>query len=170
MASISQNYNPHFDGNALTTNSFTCEAPASVPASARNLTAWLTQGAFDDYGSVGGWSSPTTYGVINQFSGAPIQVGSGRSVGGTVTNSIRGGCSCSVTIEWRWDENQQPYDCINGECKLASSYGTPGLFDSYDQCQAKCSLNNNSCDGQCITNEEYSQIQAAIAQKQRDCG
>jgi hypothetical protein len=65
------------------------------------------------------------------------------------------------------------YDCINGQCVDAEQYKTPGLFESLDLCRSRCSLasgNQPPCDGQCITNDEYAQIQSAIAQKQRDCG
>jgi hypothetical protein len=67
-------------------------------------------------------------------------------------------------------QSSATYDCINGSCIASGQYNTPGIFSTLELCQSKCSLAANNCDGQCISNEEYSQIQSAIAQKQRDCG
>jgi|SRR6476469_5764526 len=78
-------------------------------------------------------------------------------------NSSAGNCDNCIVIP-------KKYDCINGQCKESTVYNTPGIFADLATCQGKCSLASNNCDGQCISNDEYAQIQSAISQKQRDCG
>lgn len=98
-ASLTKKYNFTFDGQELTTYSYSCQAPANVPL---NAICYITVGIWDDYGTIGSYSSPTVYGQINSFSGNPIQIGQGLLFTGTVTNSIRPNCSVNLTLQWRW--------------------------------------------------------------------
>jgi len=54
----------------------------------------------------------------------------------------------------------QKYDCINGKCEKKSVYGTPGIFNSLDECQGRCAA-PNACD-KCLTNAEYNSIISEI--------
>lgn len=96
---VTQPYRFDFDGNVLTSYPYTCQAPKGVPP---NASCWLISGTWDDYGTIGDYSSPTVYGQINSFSGEPIRIGSGLTIKGVVTNTIRIYCSVDVTLQWRW--------------------------------------------------------------------
>ncbi|BAY10299.1 hypothetical protein [Calothrix sp. NIES-2098] len=73
------------------------------------------------------------------------------------------------------------YDCLNGSCVSASTYGTPGVFSSLSACESQCSANGNCGDGKvcadanycppgmvCIENQEYSEIQGLMHQLNSD--
>lgn len=49
----------------------------------------------------------------------------------------------SYYLEFTYDDPK--YDCINGECILASQYDTPGQYLSLEDCQAECGSCSNSC-------------------------
>jgi hypothetical protein len=65
--------------------------------------------------------------------------------------------ACTISIDCP-EVSSNKYDCVNGQCALASQYHTPGLFNSLEDCQAKCAL-NNGCDGTCINSADWSRIQ-----------
>lgn len=63
------------------------------------------------------------------------------------------------------------YDCINGQCVLASQYNTPGQYQTIDACQAECGGNNYCPPGKvCIPNSEWSRIESLSNQlKNKSC-
>src|SRR6476659_2213684 len=97
---------------------------------------------------------------VSEYTTYPLQRTPGRNSGGDCSGCLSAAPPPPPITK---------YDCLNGQCIAQSTYNTPGLFADLGSCQAKCSLASNNCDGQCITNEEYSQIQSAIAQQQKDC-
>lgn len=65
------------------------------------------------------------------------------------------------------------YDCINGNCTQSTTYNTPGIYNSLEECQANCGSSNpgNQCDGVCISSPEWATIQGLASQlKNKSCG
>lgn len=59
------------------------------------------------------------------------------------------------------------YDCINGACIDADTYGTPGIYASLEECEIAC---GTGCSGKCISNSDWAQIEGLINQlKQKNC-
>ena len=65
-------------------------------------------------------------------------------------------------------ENENiPYDCINGACVQKKIYSTPGIFKSISECETAC---GTGCSGQCIPNDEWNKIQSLANQlKNKNC-
>jgi len=89
-------------------------------------------------------------------------------------------CHRTHLDKW-WNTCQEPYDCINGICELATKYNTPGAFHSLNECEQNCSGGNQSpsCPpGQqcvdpntfcppgkvCLEQSEYSEIGSKMSQ------
>jgi hypothetical protein len=96
----SQSYNFTFNGNALNTNyPFTCNAPIAVP---NDADIYLISGTWDDYGGVGSYN--TGYGIVMDYSGGGVKIGTGQSVSGYVFNVLAVDCYARFTLEWRYQE------------------------------------------------------------------
>jgi hypothetical protein len=52
------------------------------------------------------------------------------------------------------------YDCINGTCYESTTYNTPGLYSSLNECLGSCS--SGFCSGVCIDDDEYEQTMLNI--------
>jgi len=99
MQDVSASYDFTFDGTVEgRTYSFGCVAPSGVPS---NAEIYLTSGSWDDWGTVGSYS--TGYGIVKSFSGA-VLVGIGTSVGGTVVNERVTNCYARLVLQFRWGE------------------------------------------------------------------
>lgn len=59
------------------------------------------------------------------------------------------------------------YDCINGACIPKTTYNTPGIYNSLEDCETSC---GTGCSGKCIPNSEWATIEGLSSQlKQRNC-
>ncbi|MGV0102511.1 hypothetical protein NSTCB13_01038 [Nostoc sp. DSM 114160] len=72
---------------------------------------------------------------------------------------------------------QEKYDCINGQCKISTTYNTPGLYQSLADCQAACANGGACASGKqcvdpttfipsgkvCIDQGEFDSIEALIS-------
>ena len=52
--------------------------------------------------------------------------------------------------------SDEKYDCINGACIPKTTYDTPGLYQSLEDCEVAC---GTGCSGKCISNSEWAQIE-----------
>jgi len=95
-------------------------------------------------------------------------VGPGWEAVQSITETSRGNCTnCGAPIPLRDD---QPYDCLNGECLPSVVYGTPGIFTSRGTCESGCAKNSD-CTGECVSAEEIAALQqAANNLRGRLCG
>ncbi|MCC5641104.1 hypothetical protein LC593_35845 [Nostoc sp. CHAB 5844] len=70
--------------------------------------------------------------------------------------------------------NPVKYDCLNGSCVTSSTYDTPGLYDSLQECQGSCGSGcqppnicvppNHCPDGYvCIGADEFAQIKRELS-------
>lgn len=75
-------------------------------------------------------------------------------VDGTYTITRSDQASCTVTPA------NIKHDCINGQCVPSTRFTTPGIYNSLEDCQVQCELNNT--DLVCLTPSEYNQITALI--------
>lgn len=98
----SQNYQLSFNGNTITTYSFTLEAPAEVP---RNEIPkiYLISGTWDDAGTVGTYTSNRNPGQIATYTGGSLLIGAGYSIGGSVENILVPQCTINITLNWQLD-------------------------------------------------------------------
>ncbi|WP_414622046.1 hypothetical protein [Calothrix sp. CCY 0018] len=48
------------------------------------------------------------------------------------------------------------YDCINGACVKKDKYGTPGIYQTIEECEVVC---GEGCSGKCIANADWAKIQ-----------
>lgn len=63
----------------------------------------------------------------------------------------------------------QPHDCINGNCLPKTSYNTPGIYSNLAACQSACAKNSN-CTGECVPVAEIATLRSAVtALQQRIC-
>jgi hypothetical protein len=73
---------------------------------------------------------------------------------------VRGNCTSCLGI-------QPEFDCINGACISKSTYNTPGIYNSLEECEAAC---GTGCGGKCISNSDWAQIEGlADKLKQKNC-
>lgn len=132
-----KNFSFTFDGMQITTYDFTCDAPSNVPRDAgSNLEIWLISCGFDDWGSVGSYS--TGYGIVVGYNGPPIKIGSGLSVSGNVVNVYKTACYASVSLEWRLVQKDN--------CKITIKNDNGGVFEEKGPCP--CTY-NVSCGNEC---------------------
>lgn len=62
---------------------------------------------------------------------------------------------------------EKKYDCVNAACTESEKYNTPGIYQSMSECETAC---GTGCSGQCIPNDEWSQIQSLANQlKNKNC-
>lgn len=87
-----------FDGSTQTTYNFTINAPNTVPD---NADVFLISGRWDDIGSIGSFTSPNIPNQHNVYNGVPLLIGRSGVVKGTVTNTIIGQCSLTISLQWR---------------------------------------------------------------------
>ena len=60
-----------------------------------------------------------------------------------------------------------PYDCINGACRPATQFNTPGLYTSLSECEVAC---GTGCSGKCISNKDWLTIQSLASHlKHKNC-
>ncbi|TAF07769.1 MAG: hypothetical protein EAZ77_08650 [Nostocales cyanobacterium] len=82
----------------------------------------------------------------------------GDYLAGSSTIIKIGNCQCS---------DSPAFDCINGACTNKTTYKTPGLYQSLEECQQMC---GTGCGGVCISNSEWAQIQGLASQnKSKSC-
>jgi hypothetical protein len=63
----------------------------------------------------------------------------------------------------------QKYDCVNGGCVPAATYGTAGSYANLAACQSGCAK-NSPCKGECVESAELAALQQAANQLQaRNC-
>lgn len=96
---ITQNFIKSFNGDVLTTYSFTVNAPSELPED-KTPEIYLMSGTWDDCGSIGSFNSPCTYGQIYTYSGSPLLIGRGLSINGTVKNLLRHYCYVNLLLKW----------------------------------------------------------------------
>lgn len=59
------------------------------------------------------------------------------------------------------------YDCINGACRPATIFATPGIYESLSVCEQNC---GPGCGGVCISNSDWGKISSLAAMvKNKDC-
>ncbi|MEH2263818.1 hypothetical protein [Nostoc sp.] len=59
------------------------------------------------------------------------------------------------------------YDCINGACIAKDKYNTPGLYANLSACEEAC---GTGCNGKCISNSDWAQIEGLASQlKNHEC-
>lgn len=90
--------NSTFDGSTQTTYNFSINAPDPVPD---NADVFLISGRWDDIGSIGSFTSPNIPNQHNVYDGIPLHIGRSGIVKGTVTNTIIGQCSLTISLQWR---------------------------------------------------------------------
>ncbi len=72
------------------------------------------------------------------------------------------------SVEWVLLEEEQTYDCLNGNCVLSTKHSTDGIYQSLAECEANC---GSVCDGECISKDKLSQLtNATIRLKRKNCG
>lgn len=60
------------------------------------------------------------------------------------------------------NENQ-PYDCLNGNCVPANSFNTPGYYPNLAACKSSCGKSPD-CKGECLSAEQLAALDRAIAE------
>lgn len=59
------------------------------------------------------------------------------------------------------------YDCVNGACIKKETYGTPGLYESIEECEVVC---GEGCSGKCLSNTDWAKIQDLASKlKNKNC-
>lgn len=59
------------------------------------------------------------------------------------------------------------YDCINGACLPKTTYNTPGLYPTLEECEVSCGA---GCSGKCISNSDWAKIEGLSSQlKNKNC-
>lgn len=138
------------------------------------------------YASLGN-KSHTSFSIVNI---APASICNGYSfqVRDNTTNTIiYNSTSPAQNVALYFDGNLPPpdaYDCINGTCILKGVYGTPGIYESLEECESSCGNKpmcsppfecidpSNFCPpGKiCIPQNEWTQIEGlANKLKQKNC-
>lgn len=65
------------------------------------------------------------------------------------------------------EDEDKPYDCINGACIKSSQYDTPGIYEDISECEKAC---GTGCSGKCLSNEEWNKIKNLAKQiKDKNC-
>jgi len=54
-----------------------------------------------------------------------------------------------------------PHDCINGACTPKTTYNTPGLYVSLEECEVAC---GTGCSGICVSNSDWAKIEGLAGQ------
>jgi hypothetical protein len=117
-----QPYYEEFNGLQPGTYNFTVNAPSNMPKNIGGRPEiWLVSGVWDDYGSIGSYSTPE--GIVG--GGSNVKIGEGYSVSGTVVNKLPVRCYVQGTVEFRFNKCQliikhqgQEIFSITGECPL----------------------------------------------------
>ncbi|GAX43440.1 hypothetical protein NIES4075_44530 [Tolypothrix sp. NIES-4075] len=130
------NYSNGFPGEQLQTFNFTIDAPSDVPQGLQTPPEiYLVSGYWDDWGTIGNYS--TGYGIIKSYGGnsPPIKIGTGYSVKGTVVNVRPYECFARCELQWRW-----------GGCKIIISSQGMKLYEETGDCPVNFKV---SCDDDC---------------------
>ncbi len=123
MNTVVERYVKSFDPNALITNNFTISAPPKVVRSNNSqLKAYLVNGTWDDYGTIGNVLCSNTPGQVCSIGGYKLIAIGETEISGTVTNTIAANCSVDLTIEWIYDGNECPPDYCKCECTNYPGY------------------------------------------------
>jgi len=72
----------------------------------------------------------------------------------SVPNLIKRGDTCIIKTR---------YDCINGACLQSTTYKTPGIYNSLQECEQGCSVNSDGCP------EGYECVSIESTQQLKDC-
>lgn len=130
------NFSNGYPGENPQTFNFTINAPPNIPQGLQTPPEiYLISGYWDDWGSVGSYS--TGYGIVKSYGGdsPPLRIGSGYSINGTVVNVKPYECFARCELEWRW-----------GGCKITISSQGKKVFEETGACPVKFKV---SCDDDC---------------------
>jgi hypothetical protein len=111
---VEQNFSKSFNGNILTTYSFSIDAPTEIPR-IEIPQIFLLSGTWDDAGSIGTFSSTEIVGQIYTYSGQPLLVGAGYTINGTVKNLLTPACNVSLRLKWQIPQDELRIYDKNGE-------------------------------------------------------
>jgi hypothetical protein len=120
----SQSFAATYSPNFITSYGFSVAASITVVMDkVKYLRCFLTSGTWDDYGSIGSYTTPIELNKVQTFSGRKLIAESTLTVNGTISNLSVGGCGYIITLEWEWEELES--DCPSGYLKLKKD-GYPG--------------------------------------------
>lgn len=116
MKSVVKTYRFSFDPNALTTHLFRINAPPKLPIKdISKIKAYLVNGAWDDYGSIGSFSCPLASGRICTHDGTTLISTGTSQINGSVTNVVASNCSVVLGIEWVYEGGDCPTGTVRCE-------------------------------------------------------
>ena len=131
-----QNVGFDFDGTVITSYGFTINSPAGFPKDNNFIPEiYLLYGKWDDHGTIGNYN--TGYGLVLTYSGAPLLIGRGFSVSGSVVNEIATQCYVRFNLGWGLGVPS---------CKFTISSQSQILLNSFGASPVNF---NVSCDDEC---------------------